>query len=395
MSKRILVAENDKLNMRLFHDLLTSRGYETVETTDGLAALAAARSQPPDLVLADMQLPGMSGLELTKRLRSDALLGRVPVVAVTAFVTKADEALIRASGVDDLITKPVAPSRLIETVERNLVRINGGTPEVPQAATVAPWTIAANFRAEESKHQHAPAVPAAAQPETIAKASKQPELTSAALAFAGTFLAVALAPAAGLQGFTDLHVVRFADRAPGLGVGSPVMWQRMIVGRVVRVELDPDLRDGVRIALEFDHNAPHLEDLVVALRRSDFDTSTYLELRRGTAASGRLDPQAGRSITSVRSVRAEIERELESLPRWFDRAAATLNGAVHMIDRRDTAALSRAVARVASLMETLHGAAETSSDPAWAEDIAQILAECRDLYALFRQIAKGLDPDRD
>lgn len=394
MSKRILVAENDKLNMRLFHDLLTSRGYETVETTDGLAALAAARSQPPDLVLADMQLPGMSGLELTKRLRSDALLARVPVVAVTAFVTKADEARIRASGVDDLVTKPVAPSRLIEAVERNLVTTNGSASAVAAAATIAPWTIAANFRAGDPKLQPAPTQPSAAQPEAIAATSKSPELTSAALAFAGTFLAVALAPAAGLLGFTDLHVVHFADGAPGLGVGSPVMWQRIAVGRVVRVELDPALPGGVRIALEFNRDAPNFGDLVVAFRRTDFDNSTYLELRRGTAASGRLDPQAGRSITPVRSVRAEIERELESLPRWFDRAAATLNGAVQLIDRRDTAALARAVGRVATLMETLHGAAETSRDPAWSEDIGQILAECRDLYALFRQIATRVEPER-
>src|SRR5262245_32649766 len=113
MAKRILVAENDKLNMRLFRDVLTHRGYETVEIENGLAALEAARAAPFDLILTDVQLPGLSGLELTGRLKADPALARVPVVAVSGFVGKADEARIRAAGVDDFVAKPVAPSRLI------------------------------------------------------------------------------------------------------------------------------------------------------------------------------------------------------------------------------------------------------------------------------------------
>src|SRR6266705_5619080 len=93
--KRVLIVEDNDLNMKLFNDLLEAHGYFTLQTKDGVEALRMARQHHPDLILMDIQLPEVSGLEVTKWLKEDDSLKSIPVVAVTAFATKGDEDVIR------------------------------------------------------------------------------------------------------------------------------------------------------------------------------------------------------------------------------------------------------------------------------------------------------------
>ena len=85
MTKKVLIVEDNELNMKLFHDLLDAQGYETLQTREGLSALALARQHQPDLILMDIQLPEISGLEVTNWLKEDDELSHIPVIAVTAY----------------------------------------------------------------------------------------------------------------------------------------------------------------------------------------------------------------------------------------------------------------------------------------------------------------------
>ncbi len=98
MAKTVLIVEDNELNMKLFNDLLEAHGYNTVTTRNGIEALDLARKHSPDLILMDIQLPEVSGLEVTKWLKDDQELRRIPVVAVTAFAMKGDEERIREGG---------------------------------------------------------------------------------------------------------------------------------------------------------------------------------------------------------------------------------------------------------------------------------------------------------
>ena len=98
MTKKVLIVEDNELNMKLFHDLLEAQGYETLQTREGLSALSIARENKPDLILMDIQLPEISGLEVTKWLKEDDDLAHIQVVAVTAFAMKGDEERIREGG---------------------------------------------------------------------------------------------------------------------------------------------------------------------------------------------------------------------------------------------------------------------------------------------------------
>ncbi|GAA6156717.1 response regulator [Pyruvatibacter sp.] len=120
MSKRVLIVEDNELNMKLFHDLLDAHGYETLQTRDGMEALEIARSERPDLILMDIQLPEVSGLEVTKWLKEDDTLKQIPVVAVTAFAMKGDEEKIRQGGCEAYIAKPISVAQFMETVQRFL-----------------------------------------------------------------------------------------------------------------------------------------------------------------------------------------------------------------------------------------------------------------------------------
>ena len=119
-SKTVLIVEDNELNMKLFHDLLEAQGYETLETREGLQALALARKHRPDLILMDIQLPEVSGLEVTKWLKEDEELSHIPVVAVTAFAMKGDEERILQGGCEAYISKPISVVHFMDTVRRLL-----------------------------------------------------------------------------------------------------------------------------------------------------------------------------------------------------------------------------------------------------------------------------------
>ncbi|BAF87852.1 response regulator receiver [Azorhizobium caulinodans ORS 571] len=118
MAKTVMIVEDNELNMKLFHDLLEAHGYHTVETRNGIEAMDLARQHRPDLILMDIQLPEVSGLEVTKWLKADAELKAIPVVAVTAFAMKGDEERIRAGGCEAYLSKPISVAKFLETVRR-------------------------------------------------------------------------------------------------------------------------------------------------------------------------------------------------------------------------------------------------------------------------------------
>jgi two-component system cell cycle response regulator DivK len=120
MSKKILVVEDNELNMKLFHDLLEAHGYETVQTSNGNEVLDICRREKPDLILMDIQLPEVSGLDVTRWLKGDAELKSIPVIAVTAFAMKGDEQKIREGGCEDYISKPISVTGFIETIQKYL-----------------------------------------------------------------------------------------------------------------------------------------------------------------------------------------------------------------------------------------------------------------------------------
>jgi len=120
MAKKVLIVEDNELNMKLFHDLLEAQGYDILETREGLQALSLARAHRPDLILMDIQLPEISGLEVTKWLKEDEDLASIPVVAVTAFAMKGDEERIREGGCEAYISKPISVAHFLDTIRKLL-----------------------------------------------------------------------------------------------------------------------------------------------------------------------------------------------------------------------------------------------------------------------------------
>ena len=118
MAKTILIVEDNELNMKLFHDLLEAHGYKTLQTRNGIDAIAMARKHRPDLIVMDIQLPEVSGLDVTKWLKEDDALRHIPIVAVTAFAMKGDEERIREGGCEAYVSKPISVSLFIETIRR-------------------------------------------------------------------------------------------------------------------------------------------------------------------------------------------------------------------------------------------------------------------------------------
>ncbi len=118
MSKTVLIVEDNELNMKLFRDLLEAHGYATLQTRNGIEALSLAREHQPDLILMDIQLPEVSGLDVTKWLKDDEDLRHIPVIAVTAFAMKGDEERIREGGCEAYISKPITVSMFLDTVRQ-------------------------------------------------------------------------------------------------------------------------------------------------------------------------------------------------------------------------------------------------------------------------------------
>ena len=116
MGKTILVVEDNELNLRLFCDLLNAHGYQAHPVRDGRDALAKAREVSPDLIIMDIQLPHVSGLELIGQMKADLTLRAVPIMAVTAYAGKGDEEQIRAAGAEAYVSKPISVIKFIESV---------------------------------------------------------------------------------------------------------------------------------------------------------------------------------------------------------------------------------------------------------------------------------------
>ena len=118
LNNTVLVVEDNHLNMKLFNGLLELGGYNVLQAKNGMEGWRMARERRPDLILMDIQLPGVSGLEVTKWLKDNENLKSIPVIAVTAFAMKGDEEKIREGGCDGYIEKPISLSDFLETVER-------------------------------------------------------------------------------------------------------------------------------------------------------------------------------------------------------------------------------------------------------------------------------------
>lgn len=118
--QKVLIVEDNELNMKLFNDLLMAHGYDTLQTKDGAEVLALARRHRPDLILMDIQLPEISGLEVTRWIKEDEELKLIPVIAVTAFAMKGDREKMRDGGCEDYIAKPISIASFLQTVERFL-----------------------------------------------------------------------------------------------------------------------------------------------------------------------------------------------------------------------------------------------------------------------------------
>ena len=120
MSKTILIVEDNDLNMKLLNDLLQAHGYSTLQTMDGRDVIKIAREHNLDLILMDIQLPEISGLEVTKMLKADDDLKSIPVIAVTAFAMKGDEEKIREGGCEGYIAKPISVPTFLDTISKFL-----------------------------------------------------------------------------------------------------------------------------------------------------------------------------------------------------------------------------------------------------------------------------------
>ena len=117
---RILIVEDNALNIKLFCDLLEAHGHATKAVTDSRQALEAAREFAPDLVITDIQLPHVSGLELIRMIRADEGLAEVPIMAVTAYATSGDEDRARDIGAQAYVAKPISVARFVQTVDELL-----------------------------------------------------------------------------------------------------------------------------------------------------------------------------------------------------------------------------------------------------------------------------------
>ena len=117
MAGKVLVVEDNELNLKLFCDLLEVHDYETRAVRDGRDALDAAREFMPDMIVMDIQLPHVSGLEIITAMQEEPALAAIPIMAVTAYATPADEERVRAAGARSYVSKPISVMRFVEAVE--------------------------------------------------------------------------------------------------------------------------------------------------------------------------------------------------------------------------------------------------------------------------------------
>jgi len=120
MSKRILVVEDQEDNRQIMRDLLVASGYELVEATTGEEGLALAERERPDLILMDIQLPGIDGYEVTRRIKANPALKNIPIIAVTSYALSGDDRKAYAAGCDAYVTKPYSPRVLLAKIREYL-----------------------------------------------------------------------------------------------------------------------------------------------------------------------------------------------------------------------------------------------------------------------------------
>jgi len=135
VGQKILVVEDNELNLKLFCDLLRAHAYAAEPVRDGREAVAKARAFRPDLIVMDIQMPHISGLELIEQLKADAELRRTPIMAVTAYAAKGDEERIRDAGAEGYVSKPISVVRFVEAVRALLAapRLDAGEEEAEAA----------------------------------------------------------------------------------------------------------------------------------------------------------------------------------------------------------------------------------------------------------------------
>jgi two-component system, cell cycle response regulator DivK len=121
--KCVLIVEDNPLNMKLFSAMIGAQGYEVLQAGDGAQGLDLARRLHPDLIIMDIQLPGISGLEVTRNLKADDSTRQIPIVATTAFAMRGDEEMILASGCDASMSKPIAISPFLELIETFMMKV--------------------------------------------------------------------------------------------------------------------------------------------------------------------------------------------------------------------------------------------------------------------------------
>jgi two-component system cell cycle response regulator DivK len=138
---RILIVEDNALNIKLFCDLLAAHGHEPEAVTDSRFALDAARQFDPDLVITDIQLPHVSGLDLIRMIRRDDQLAEVPIMAVTAYSARGDEERIRAAGAQAYVSKPISVVKFAQTVDELLAE---GSDSDPTGESPESWANEGN-----------------------------------------------------------------------------------------------------------------------------------------------------------------------------------------------------------------------------------------------------------
>lgn len=123
MTKRILIVEDHEDNRRILRDLLTSAGFELIEAVTGTEGVALANAQRPDLILMDIQLPGIDGYEATRRIKANSALRSIPIIAVTSFALSGDDERAYKAGCSAYVTKPFSPRQLLATIRQHLAAV--------------------------------------------------------------------------------------------------------------------------------------------------------------------------------------------------------------------------------------------------------------------------------
>jgi len=126
MSKTILVVEDHEDNRRILRDLLTNSGFVVIEATTGIEGVQLTKSHLPDLILMDIQLPGIDGYEATRRIKADAELAHIPIIAVTSYALSGDDNKAFSAGCDGYVAKPFSPRHLLAKIEQYL------SPKTPE-----------------------------------------------------------------------------------------------------------------------------------------------------------------------------------------------------------------------------------------------------------------------